>query len=59
MMLKAKHGWSNNSFNDLLCLLDFLLPNSNFVSKNTYEANKITIENMQSTRTGQTVAQSL
>jgi hypothetical protein len=41
LMLKAKHGWSDSSFNDLLRLLGSLLPKPNFVPKNTYEAKKI------------------
>uniref|UniRef100_K3YEA6 Uncharacterized protein n=1 Tax=Setaria italica TaxID=4555 RepID=K3YEA6_SETIT len=41
LILKAKFGWSDNSFNDLLTLLDNLLPKPNFVPKNTYEAKKI------------------
>jgi hypothetical protein len=40
-MLKAKHGWSDSSFNDLLHHLGLLLPKPNFVPKNTYEAKKI------------------
>jgi hypothetical protein len=40
-MLKAKHGWSNSRFIDLLCLLGSLLPKPNFMPKNTYEAKKI------------------
>jgi hypothetical protein len=41
LMLKAKHGCSDSSFNDLLRLLRFLLPKPNFVPKNTYEPKKI------------------
>lgn len=41
LMLKARHGWSDNSFNDLLSLLCSLLPKPNFVPKNTYEAKKL------------------
>jgi hypothetical protein len=40
-MLKAKHGWSYSSFNDLLRLLGSFLPKPNFVPKNTYKAKKI------------------
>uniref|UniRef100_K3YDD8 Uncharacterized protein n=1 Tax=Setaria italica TaxID=4555 RepID=K3YDD8_SETIT len=40
LILKAKFGWSDNSFNDLLTLLGNLLSKPNFVSKNTYEAKK-------------------
>jgi hypothetical protein len=37
LILKAKHGWSNYSFNDLLDLLSsWLLPKPNSVSANTY-----------------------
>uniref|UniRef100_K3Y220 Transposase-associated domain-containing protein n=1 Tax=Setaria italica TaxID=4555 RepID=K3Y220_SETIT len=31
LILKAKFGWSDNSFNDLLTLLGNLLPNPNFI----------------------------
>ena len=41
LILKAKFGLSDNSFNDLLTLLGNLLPKSNFVPKDTYEAKKI------------------
>uniref|UniRef100_K3YDP2 Uncharacterized protein n=1 Tax=Setaria italica TaxID=4555 RepID=K3YDP2_SETIT len=40
-LLKAKFGWSDNSFNDLITLLGNLLPKPNFVPKNTYEAKEI------------------
>jgi hypothetical protein len=40
-VLKAKHGWSDSSFNDLLRLLGSLLPKPNFLPKNTYEGKKI------------------
>jgi hypothetical protein len=36
LILKAKYGWSNYSFNDLLDLLSWLLPKPNSVSANTY-----------------------
>jgi hypothetical protein len=38
LMLKAKHGWLDSSFNDLLRLLGSLLPKPNFMPKNTYKA---------------------
>ena len=38
LMLKAKHGWSDTSFSDLLQLLGSLLSKPNFVPKSTYEA---------------------
>jgi len=41
LILKAKFGWSDNSFNDLLTLLGNLLPKPNFVPNNIYEAKKI------------------
>jgi hypothetical protein len=41
LMLKAKHGWSDSSFSDLLRLLGSLLTKPNFMPKNTYEAEKI------------------
>jgi len=41
LMLKARLGWSNASFNDLLCLLGSLLPKGNKVPTNTYRAKKI------------------
>uniref|UniRef100_K3XRD4 Transposase-associated domain-containing protein n=1 Tax=Setaria italica TaxID=4555 RepID=K3XRD4_SETIT len=41
LISKAKFGWLDNSFNDLLTLLGKLLPKPNFVPKNIYEAKKI------------------
>jgi hypothetical protein len=41
LMLKAKNGWLNDSFNDLLHLLGSLLPKPNFVPKNTYETKNL------------------
>jgi hypothetical protein len=41
LIVKAKFGWSNNSFNELLTLLANLLPKPNLVPRNTYEAKKI------------------
>ena len=36
LALKAKHGWSDRSFNDLLRILGCLLPMPNKVPANTY-----------------------
>jgi hypothetical protein len=41
LIVKAKFGWSDNSFNELLTLLAKLLPKPNLVPRNTYEAKKI------------------
>ena len=41
MILKAKHGWSDGSFNDLLHILGCLLPKPNKVPANTYRAKKL------------------
>ncbi|WVZ81389.1 hypothetical protein U9M48_028770, partial [Paspalum notatum var. saurae] len=41
LILKAKYGWSDSSFNDLLTLLAWLLPKPNFVPANTYRAKKV------------------
>nr|CAD39322.2 OSJNBb0080H08.14 [Oryza sativa Japonica Group] len=41
LRLKAKHGWSDTSFNDLMSLLRVLLPKPNFVPSNTYQAKKL------------------
>ena len=41
LILKAKYGWSDRSFNDLLTLLVVVLPKPNFVSTNTYQAKKL------------------
>ena len=41
LILKAKYGWSDRSFNDLLTLLATVLPKANFVSTNTYQAKKL------------------
>jgi nitrate reductase alpha subunit len=38
LIVKAKFGWANNSFNELLTLLSNLLPKPNLVPRNTYEA---------------------
>jgi hypothetical protein len=39
--LKAKHGWSDVSFNDLLRILAWLLPKPNKVPANIYRAKKL------------------
>ena len=41
LTLKAKHSWSDSSFNDLLGMLAWLLPKPNKVSANTYRAKKL------------------
>jgi hypothetical protein len=41
LIVKAKFGWSDNSFNELLTLLANPLPKPNMVPRNTYEAKKI------------------
>jgi hypothetical protein len=41
LIVKAKFGWSDNSFNEVLILLANLLPKPNLVPRNTYEAKKI------------------
>ena len=41
MTLKAKHSWSDGSFNDLLRILAWLLPKPNKVPANTYRAKKL------------------
>jgi hypothetical protein len=41
LILKAKYSWSNYSFNDLLRLLSWLLPQPNSVPTNTYQAKKV------------------
>jgi hypothetical protein len=38
---KAKYGWSDYSFNDLLRLLSWLLPQANSVPANTYQTEKV------------------
>ena len=39
--LKARFGWSDKSFNELLLLLKNMLPMDNTLPKNHYEAKKI------------------
>ena len=41
LTLKAKHSWLDGSFNDLLCILAWLLPKPNKVPANTYQAKKL------------------
>ena len=41
LILKAKYGWSDCSFNDLLHLLSWVLPQPNSVPTNTYQAKKV------------------
>jgi len=41
LTLKAKHSWSDSSFNDLLAMLAWLLPKPNKVLANTYRAKKL------------------
>ena len=41
LILKAKYGWSDCSFNDLLHLLSWVLPQPNSVPANTYQAKKV------------------
>ena len=40
-MLKARHGWSNTSFNDVLCIFAETYPEGNKVPANTYRAKKL------------------
>ena len=40
LTLKAKHSWSDSSFNDLLGMLSWLLPKPNKMPANTYRAKK-------------------
>jgi hypothetical protein len=41
LILKAKYCWLDYSFNDLLHLLSWLLPQPNLVPANTYQAKKV------------------
>jgi hypothetical protein len=41
LTLKAKHSWSDGSFNDLLHILAWLLPKPNKVPASTYRAKKL------------------
>ena len=41
LILKAKYGWSDYSFSDLLYLLSWVLPQPNLVPANTYQAKNV------------------
>jgi hypothetical protein len=41
LIMKAKYGWLDYSFNDLLHLLSWVLPQPNSVLANTYQAKKV------------------
>ncbi|XP_015637678.1 uncharacterized protein [Oryza sativa Japonica Group] len=41
LRLKARHGWSDTSFNDLMDLLRVMLPKPNLLPTNTYEVKKL------------------
>jgi hypothetical protein len=41
LMLKARHGWSDTSFNDLLTVLADTYPDDNKVPANTYRVKKL------------------
>lgn len=41
LILKAKYGWSDCSFNYLLSLMSWVLPQPNHVPANTYEVKKV------------------
>jgi hypothetical protein len=41
LKLKANHGWSDNSFSELLSLLAKLLPKPNTLPTSTYRAKKL------------------
>jgi hypothetical protein len=41
LILKAKYDWSDCSFNDILHLLSWVLPQPNSVPANTYQAKKV------------------
>ena len=41
LMVKAHHGWSDSSFNDLLCILADTYPEGNKVPPNTYRAKNL------------------
>jgi hypothetical protein len=42
LKLKANHGWSDNSFSELLSLLAKLLPKPNTLPTSTYRVTKFT-----------------
>jgi hypothetical protein len=41
LKLNASHGWSDNSFSELLSLLEKLLPKTNILSTSTYRVKKL------------------
>ncbi|XP_066159869.1 uncharacterized protein [Oryza sativa Japonica Group] len=41
LRLKARHGWSDTRFNDLMDLLRVMLPKPNLLPTNTYQAKKL------------------
>ncbi|XP_052142041.1 uncharacterized protein LOC127761754 [Oryza glaberrima] len=41
LRLKARHGWSDTSFNDLMDLLTVMIPKPNLLPTNTYQAKKL------------------
>jgi hypothetical protein len=41
LMLKARHGWSDTSFNDLMIVLADTYPDNNKVPANTYWVKKL------------------
>ena len=41
LMLKSRHGWSDTSFNDLLCMLADTYPEGNKVPANAYRAKRM------------------
>jgi hypothetical protein len=41
LMLKAQHGWTDTSFNDLMSVLGDTYPDGNKVPANTYRAKKL------------------
>jgi hypothetical protein len=41
LMLKARHGWSDTSFNNLMTVLTDTYPDDNKVPVNTYRAKKL------------------
>jgi hypothetical protein len=41
LKLKASHGWSDNSFSELLSLLEKLLPKPNTLPTSTYRVKKL------------------
>jgi hypothetical protein len=41
LKLKASHGWSDNSFSEILSLLAKLLPKTNILPTSTYREKKL------------------